>query len=51
MNIYAFFLLLPIVLVLLGLTVAAVMVPHLLAAVLALLTGWAELVGSFHPLR
>jgi hypothetical protein len=50
-NIYTFLLLVPVVLVFLALTIAAVVRPDVLGPVLALLAGWAELLRSFHPLR
>jgi hypothetical protein len=47
LDFYIFLLLVPVVLVFLGLNIAAVLRPAVLGPVLALLAGWAELLRSF----
>jgi hypothetical protein len=50
-NIYSYLLLLPVVVVFLVLTIAAVIVPDVLGPVLALLAGWAALFASLRLFR
>lgn len=51
MNLYTFLLCLMVLIVLLGLTIAAVVIPALAGTVLALLAGWAAVLAAFRLVR